>query len=155
MTEIRPPAERAAHARHLLETEIDAWVASATADGEAYLLPLSYYWDGAALLFSTPETSRTARDLGRAGRTRVSLPSARDVVIMDGAVEFVDPSAIRSTVDAFAAHHDWDPRNEPNAYAFFRFIPDRIQAWRTASELSGRTVMRDGRWIDDGATAAS
>jgi hypothetical protein len=155
MTEPTPMPERAAHARHLIASERDAWVASATTDGDAYMIPLSYHWDGSAMLFSTPERSRTMRDLTRAGRTRVALPSARDVVILDGRVELVDPAGDPLAVDAFVARHDWDPRLEAQPYSFFRFVPDRIQAWRIASELPTRDVMRDGRWLDEVTASAS
>ena len=49
--------------------------------------------------------------------------------------------------DAFAAKHSWDPREEPGDYAYFRIVPDRVQAWREANELPGRTLMRDGKWL--------
>jgi hypothetical protein len=26
--------------------------------------------------------------------------------------------------------------------------PERIQAWREADEIAGRTLMRDGAWLD-------
>jgi hypothetical protein len=32
-------------------------------------------------------------------------------------------------------------------YRWFRITPRRIQAWREANELAGRTLMRDGRWL--------
>jgi hypothetical protein len=149
VTQPKPMLERAAHARELIATERDAWVASATSDGEAYMIPLTYHWNGSSMLFSTPERSRTIRDLKRTGRTRIALPSARDVVILDGLVELLDPAVEVASIDAFAAQHGWDPRLEPNAYAFFRFTPERIQAWSVASELPTRDVMRAGRWLDE------
>lgn len=148
MTGPKPMAERAAHARDLLGTEIDAWVCSASADGDAYVIPLTYEWDGAAMLFATPARSRTIRDLKRAGRTRITLPSTRDVVILDGAVEMLEAAGHQTEIDGFVAHHHWDPRLEPNPYQFFHFRPDRIQAWSVESELSTRDVMRGGRWLD-------
>ena len=39
--------------------DVDLWVASAGATGEAYLIPLSFYWDGAGLTIATPGRSRT------------------------------------------------------------------------------------------------
>ena len=45
----------------LLRTEVDCWVASADEMGNAHLVPLSHYWDGAALVLATPtETARAA-----------------------------------------------------------------------------------------------
>jgi len=144
----RPAAERIAHALALLNSEFDCWVASATADGDAYLIPLSHYWDGARLVLATPSDSRTVRDLARAGRARVALAPTRDVVLIDAAVEVFGPQEVAAGLaDAFAARHDWEPRNEPKPYSYLILTPRRIQSWREANELPGRTIMRDGAWV--------
>jgi hypothetical protein len=146
-----PVGERAARARDLLARGIDVWVASASATGEAHLIPLSYLWDGSSILLSTPERSRTARDLVRAGRGRVALPSTRDVVIVDGVVERVDAEAGGELIDAFAARHQWDPRLETTPFAFIRLVAEEVQAWSVESELATRVVFRRGVWADDPA----
>jgi hypothetical protein len=144
----RPTAERVANALALLNAEIDCWVASASADGDAYLIPLSFLWDGTRLVLATPRDSRTARDLQRAGRARVSLAPTRDVVLIDAAVETSARDAIDPALAAaFAARHNWDPRDEPQEYAYLFLAPRRVQSWREANELPGRTIMRDGHWL--------
>ena len=57
---------------------VDLWMASASDDGDAYLVPLSYYWDGSTLTVATLLVSRTARNLIRADRTRVARGPTRD-----------------------------------------------------------------------------
>jgi hypothetical protein len=148
MTKPRSAFKRAAHARHLLESEIDAWVASASASGDAHLIPLSFLWDGASMVLSTPVRSRTARDLLRAGRGRAALPNTRDVVILDGPIERIDPDVEATVIQAFADRHQWDPRLESTEYVFIRLIPASIQAWSVDSELATRVVMSDGEWAD-------
>ena len=69
-----------------LRDDVDLWVASADETGEAYLVPLSFHWDGAALTLATPRSSPTAVNLLRAGRARVALGPTRDVVIVEGTV---------------------------------------------------------------------
>jgi hypothetical protein len=96
------------------------------------------------MIVATPRASVTARNLSRGGRVRVGLGELRDVTIIDGAAEQVDDD---ETKDAFAAKHSWDPRKESGDYAYFRIVPDRVQAWREVNELPGRTLMRDGRWL--------
>jgi hypothetical protein len=127
-----------------LESDADAWIASADAGGDAYLLPLSFLWDGAGMVVSTPRSSVTARNLSRGGQVRVGVGQLRDVTMIDGTAE---PVQNDRTKDAFAAKHGWDPRKETGDYAYFRIVPDRIQTWREASELPGRTLMRDGDWL--------
>ena len=144
----RSTSQRKTDLLDLLAREEDAWVASASATGEAYLIPLSYHWNGTQLVFATLETSKTTRNLRRAGRARVSLPSTRDVVIVAGPVTFVPPGADAALADAFAARLNWDPRREPQPYVFFTLTPDFMQAWRDVEELTGRTIMRNGTWQD-------
>jgi hypothetical protein len=47
--DIRSRAQRRRDAEHRLTHDIDVWVASASADGAPYLVPLSFDWDGEAL----------------------------------------------------------------------------------------------------------
>jgi hypothetical protein len=127
-----------------LASEVDAWVATADAAGSGYLLPLSFLWDGAGVIVSTPRSSVTGRNLSRGGRVRVGVGQLRDVTMLDGTAE---PMQDEQAKDAFAAKHGWDPRKEAGEYAYFRIVPDRVQAWREVNELPGRTLMRDGGWL--------
>jgi general stress protein 26 len=144
MNEPRSAGQRTSDTMSRLESDIDAWIATAGADGSGYLLPLSFYWDGTGMVVSTLSASTTARNLSRGGRVRVGLGDLRDVTMIDGVAELV---ANEQTKDAFAAKHGWDPRKETGDYAFFRIVPTRVQAWREVNELPGRTLMRDGAWL--------
>jgi len=127
-----------------LASEVDAWIATADGDGSGYLLPLSFLWDGAGVIVSTPRSSVTGRNLSRSGRVRVGVGELRDVTMIDGTAE---PVQDERTKDAFAAKHGWDPRKEAGDYAYFRIVPDHVQAWREVNELPGRTLMREGDWL--------
>lgn len=127
-----------------LASDEDVWVATGDAAGNGYLVPLSFLWDGASLIVSTPRSSVTARNLSLGGRVRVGVGDLRDVTMIDGTAE---PLHDEQTKDAFAAKLGWDPRQEAGDYVFFRIVPDRMQAWREVNELPGRTLMRDGQWI--------
>ena len=101
----RSRAQRKADTLELLRAEVDCWVASADEMGNAHLVPLSHYWDGAALVLATPRASPTAMNLLRAGIARVGVGPTRDVVLVDGPVtEGVD--------DATADAHTEMPRRE-------------------------------------------
>jgi nitroimidazol reductase NimA-like FMN-containing flavoprotein (pyridoxamine 5'-phosphate oxidase superfamily) len=52
-------------------------VASASADGEPYLVPLSFDWDGEALLVVTPTDSPTGRNLATTRAVRLGLDHTR------------------------------------------------------------------------------
>ncbi|TMF73349.1 MAG: pyridoxamine 5'-phosphate oxidase family protein [Chloroflexi bacterium] len=83
----RSRARRRADVLAKLESEVDLWVASASAEGDAYLVPLSFAWDGTRLTIATPKSSVTGRNLARRGWARVALGPTRDVVIIEGPVE--------------------------------------------------------------------
>ena len=144
MDAARSAEQRKSDTLSRLAADVDAWVATADAAGGCYLLPLSFLWDGAGIIVSTPRSSVTGRNLSQGRRVRVGVGQLRDVTMIDGTAELVQDEP---TKDAFAAKHGWDPREEAGGYAYFRIVPDRVQAWREVNELPGRTLMRDGDWL--------
>jgi len=149
MTAVPPRGleERLGDTRKRLENDVDLWVASAGGPGGAHLIPLSFFWDGTAILISTPRGSVTGRNLLADSRVRVGLGPTRDVVIIEGDAEPVDVTELGETADAFAVKTGFDPRELDQPYQYFRVRPRRIQAWREANELAGRTLMSDGVWL--------
>jgi nitroimidazol reductase NimA-like FMN-containing flavoprotein (pyridoxamine 5'-phosphate oxidase superfamily) len=133
---------------HRLESDVDAWIATAGLDGTPYLVPLSFLWDGATLLISTPVASPTSRNLQATGKVRVGVGPTRDLVLIEGTVDVLEDSEISDELgDAFADKTGFDPRQLTTPYRYFRIHPQRIQAWREANELDGRELMRDSEWI--------
>jgi hypothetical protein len=150
--------QRVRDALHRLEHDEDAWVATA-GGGTPYLVPLSFLWDDAVLLLATPASTPTGRNLRASGGVRLGIGPTRDLLIVEGTATEVATAAIPAEAgDAFAAKAGFDPRTRPG-YAYYRVRPRRIQAWREANEIQGRTLMRDGAWLvppegfsPDGAT---
>ena len=121
---------------------------SASADRAPYLVPLSFDWDGGALLLATPTDSPTGRNLAATRTVRLGLGHTRDVSVIDGDVEVLEIDALpQERADRFAARTGFDPRAEAAPYRWFRISLRRVQAWREANELEGRELMRDGRWL--------
>ncbi len=148
--DIAPPrstARRRNDALAKLRSQVDLWVASADETGRAYLVPLSYHWDGSTLTIATPSGSRTARNLIRAGWARVALGPTRDVLIIEGPVELVPIGADTWLEDAHARATGFDPRTLAEEYVYLRITPRDMQAWREANELEGRRLMRRGEWL--------
>jgi hypothetical protein len=152
LTPVNPPArtpdQRIRDTLDRLEHDVDAWFATADPAGLPYLVPLSFLWDGQALLISTARTNPTARFLEATGKVKVALGLTRDVVLIDAEVREMIPAAeIPAEVgDAFAAKTGFDPRDQ-RAYPYFRVVPLQIQAWREVNELAERDLMIDGRWL--------
>ena len=144
----RSSAQRRRDTEHRLTHDIDVWVASASADGTPYLVPLSFDWDGEELLMATPADSPTGRNLAATRAVRLGLGHTRDVSMIEGDVEVFEIGALPpGRGDRFAAHTGFDPRAQATPYRWFRISPRRVQAWREANELPGRELMRDGRWL--------
>ena len=144
----RSRAQRRRDTEQRLTHDADVWVASASADGEPYLVPLSFDWDGEALLVATPADSPTGRNLAATRTVRLGLGLTRDVSMIDGDVEVLEIGALpQDRGDRFAARTGFDPRELATPYRWFRIRPQRIQAWREVDELPGRELMRDGRWL--------
>ena len=91
--EPRPRADRRRDTEHRLTNDVDVWVASASADGKPYLVPLSFDWDGAAVLVATPTNSPTGKNLARSGVARLALGPTRDVTMIEADVEVIEIDA--------------------------------------------------------------
>lgn len=129
----------------------DVWVASA-AGGPAHLVPLSLAWTDSRVVLAVQSSSLTARNVIASGVARLGLGPTRDVVMIDAVLERAVPldssPDAQTLADAYAAQADWDPRDAPGPYVYLVLRPDRLQAWREADELPGRTLMRAGQWLD-------
>jgi hypothetical protein len=149
MDEPRDRQNRRLDTLRKLESEPDVWVASASSDGEQYLVPLSLAWDGRRVVICAQRSSRTIENVLRAGVARLGLGPTRDVVILDVvASESWSAAEVPEDIgDEFARRADWDPRRDAGDYVYVALEPNRIQAWREANELAGRTLMRDGTWL--------
>jgi Pyridoxamine 5'-phosphate oxidase len=145
----RSRAQRRRDTEHRLNHDVDVWVASASADGAPYLVPLSFDWDGEALLVATPTDSPTSRNLAATRAVRLGLGHTRDVSMIEGeVVEVLEIDALpQERGDRFAARTGFDPRALATPYRWFRISPRRIQAWREVTELPDSELMRDGRWL--------
>ena len=144
----RSRAGRRRDTEHRLTHDIDVWVASASADGGPYLVPLSFDWDGEALLIATPANSPTGRNLAATRTVRLGLGDTRDVSIVEGEVEVLELDALpRERVTASPRAPASTRVRWPRRTAGSGSSPRRIQAWREENELSDRELMRDGRWL--------
>lgn len=134
----------------LLDDEIFIWLATATNDSEAHLIPMTYYWDGQQLTMATVEGRKTVNNLRRTGRARGAIGSGHEVVIVEGTVSFTSVSDIAPEL-AHAVSARWtkpiDFKNLPG-FIFLHVTPQLIQAYRPGFvEMKNRTLMRDGEWL--------
>jgi hypothetical protein len=135
----------------LAEPAADVWVATASRSGSSadpYLVPLSLAWIDERVVIAVESSSRTARNIEGSRTARLALGPTRDVVVIDARLEqSVRVAAAQDLAERYVQQADWDPRTAGDSYRFLVLRPERIQAWREANELAGRTLMRDGTWL--------
>ncbi len=149
MSELRSTPQRKADTIAVLERHGDAWLATASPDGQPHLIAVSQAWNGQDIVIATRSTTPTARNLDGSGVARLALGTPDDVVmveasVLESAAASAAPDALRA---AFVDAAGWDPAAEGPDWRFFRLRPSRIQAYRGYGELAGRDVMRGGRWL--------
>ncbi len=141
----RSTAQRLADTRaKLAEHGADVWVSTCSSDGDPYLVPLSLAWLDERVVLAAEFTSRTVRNLEANRRARLGIGPTRDVVLLDVEVELVEAAGESSLLERYAAQAQWTP---PGDYALITLRPTRVQAWREANEILGRTLMRAGVWV--------
>lgn len=151
----RTGVQRKADSLDLLRRHaVDVWVATASVEDATpwpHLVPVSLAWlDDDRVVIAIQARSRTARDLRAQPAARLAVGPTRYVVMIDAAAEEEHDvaEAPADLVRQYLRQADWDPRAS-SGYVFFVLRPHRIQAWREADEIPGRTLMRDGRWLVD------
>jgi hypothetical protein len=144
----RDGATRKADTLALLTTPaVDVWVASASESGDAHLVPVSLAWVDERVVVAVPEKSVTTKNVTASQRARLAVGPTRDVVMIDAQLDRVVPvSQDEALGQAYVGQADWDPRGD-TGYLFLVLRPVRLQAWREADEIPGRTLMRDGSWV--------
>jgi hypothetical protein len=153
IAEPRSAEQRKADTLTMLRTPgIDVWVATASANDDgsptAHLVPLSLAWIDDEAVIAIPADSATARNLTASRQARLAVGPSRDVVMIDSVLDDVTAveEAPAALIDGYCAQADWDPRRAGGGYVMVRLRPKRIQAWREANEIAGRTLMRRGMW---------
>lgn len=145
----RSPEERKADAlSKLAAVGANVWVASASPTGAVHLVPVTHTWNGSQIVLATEPRSRTAGNVVTNPRVRLALGEARDVVMIDAVLAEAVPAseAPADLGEGYTAQAGWDPRTDSGDYVYLVFRPERIQVWREAEDLTGRTVMRSGEW---------
>ena len=146
----RSSKERKADALSKLEAiEANVWVASSSPAGAVHLIPMTHTWNGTQMVLATEPTSRTVANVTANPRVRLALGETRDVVMIDAVLVEAVPKAeaLVALADAYSNQAGWDPRTDEAEYVFLLLRPERIQVWREAEDLGGRTVMRHGSWV--------
>lgn len=145
----RSLSERREAARERLGSNRHLWLATASDGRGPHLIPVSYWWDGSRLTTATFEDSRTLKNVRQQPKVRASIGDTDDVLMIDAtavivAVADVEPRA----AEGYARASRNDPRSVPG-FVYIQLLPTRMQVWWGAAEFTGRTVMRDGEWLDE------
>lgn len=124
----RSRAQRHRDTEHRLTHDKDVWVTSASADGAPYLVPLSFGWDGEALLMATPADNPTGRNMAATRAVRLGPGHTRDMSMIEGEVEVLDIGALPQEQGDWRRARRSKPVCVATPYRWFRISPRRIQA---------------------------
>jgi len=138
----RATAQRREDVMRKLTHERHLWLATSGPDGP-HMIPLSYFWDGKALLMTTRVGSRTVQNLRAQPRARAAIGTGTDVVIVDGEVSIERAENLNPLVFRRLPMH---PDRVPGVVAL-RMGADTIQTWRGVHEIPGRVVRDEGHWL--------
>ncbi|TDB80984.1 hypothetical protein E1264_33310 [Actinomadura sp. KC216] len=145
----RSLAERRAFARKRLESSFQMWLATGSDGHGAHLIPVALAWDGSALYTATFVKSRTVANIKGHPQARVALGDTADVVMIDTSATLINVPDIDADIAERYAKVSTDPRTYPEGtFVYLCLHPTRIQVWNGLHEFAGRTVMRDGQWLD-------
>ncbi|WP_206700311.1 hypothetical protein [Actinomadura sp. RB99] len=146
----RSLAERQAYARNRLDTDFQMWLATGSNGHGAHLIPVAYVRAGSALYTATFAKSSTVSNIKGRPQARVALGDTADVVMIDTSASLMDLPDIDADIAERYAKVSTDPRTSPEGtFVYLRLDFRRIQVWNGFHEFVGRTVMRDGRWLDN------
>jgi general stress protein 26 len=145
--------ERRNAAIELLESNHQLWLATGSDGHGAHLIPVAYAWDGAHLIMATFESSRTTANLRSRSRARAAIGEPTNLVMIDGDVTLIDPADMDPAAADRYACVSFDPRALPGL-VYLSLVPTQMQVWNGFHEFHGRTVMRDGQWLDEPADPA-
>jgi hypothetical protein len=139
MAEARDRETRKADTLAMLATPaIDVWVATSSAAGAPYLVPVSLAWVDERMVIAVEGSSVTARNLTASGEARLAVGPTRDVVMIDAVLEkVIDVASDDELGESYGAQADWDPRRA-TGYVFLVLRPVRVQAWREANDRRPR-----------------
>lgn len=145
---MRTAAQRKSDAIEKLSKDQDVWVATADDRGIAHLVPLSLCWHDGMVIVAVEARSRTARNASASGRARLALGPTRDVVMIDAQASVVTrQDAAPAIPGAYRERTGWEPGADGGEWVYLLLRPVRIQVWRDAEEITGRTVMADSTWL--------
>jgi general stress protein 26 len=125
----------------------EIWVATADAESRAHAVPVWFWWDGAAVFFTTKAASRKARNLAHQPEVVLLNGDGSDPIIIDGRAERIDDQEELGRIDAAYADKYVAPESGERATIFvegdvvLRVRPRRVQAWAYAN-VGTRTVWR-------------
>jgi hypothetical protein len=147
----RSPEQRKSEALAKLTAKgTNVWVASASLTGAVHLVPVSHTWNGSQVVLATGPRSRTVANVTANQRARLALGETRDVVMIDVVLVETVPTtdAPAKLADDYVAQAGWDPRTDAGDYVYLVLEPKRVEVWQEGEDLAGRTIMRDGAWVN-------
>ncbi len=96
---------KGAHIDARLRDEPIIWLSSVRPDGRPHLVPIWFWWDGAAILMFSKPAAQKVRNLRHNPQVVLALNSAdegEDIVLLEGRADLLGDNAPQSTLPGYA-----------------------------------------------------
>jgi hypothetical protein len=121
------------------------WIVTVCRDGRPHAGPVWGVWLGGALYWAMSPETMMAKNVARRPRALVHLESARDVVIVEGAVDCPDaPTLPAGVVEAYHVKYDLYQEAGDRGMPYYVLRPETVRSW-SASDIRGTGI----RWQFD------
>lgn len=109
------------------------WVATVTSTGAPHTVPVWGLISDDHMIFCSDPSSVKSHNLARSTALVVHLESGDDVVIVEGASQVVDPTALPAPFfDEYEAKYDFRPNPADGPFMAHEVLPTKIMSWAEA-----------------------
>jgi len=142
-------AEQKEHVEHKLRTQPTIWVSTVSSDSRPHLVPVWFYWDGAHIYFGSQGDAKKMRNIAAYPYTTLALPDTRDVIIVEGNAEFVQPSEMGAALTGYSDKYAEAMQaldmslEEREGFRFVRVIPQKYLVWNMTSNNNAADASED------------
>lgn len=106
------------------------WIITIRRDGRPHAGPVWGVWLDGALYWAMSPKTEMAKNVARSPRALAHLESAKDVVIVEGAVDCPDPRTLPAdVVDSYNVKYDSHQEAGDRGMPYYALSPETVRSW--------------------------
>lgn len=138
--------EQKEHVANKLSTEATIWLSTVGSDHRPHTVPIWFYWDETHIYFGSQDDAKKMRNIAAHPYATLALPDTRDVIIVEGNAEFVEPSEIGDVMAGYGKKYakamqamGMNP-GEREGFRLVRVTPQKYLVWNMTPSNNGTAV---------------